>query len=84
MGTRYFRYLLLLGDAAGLTVTGELVAAAGVDCVAGLAAGCEPVEPAGRNPRLLGLFNICTARLLTIFASLIAVSSNAALRICLR
>ena len=86
----------LVGDAFGFTDTGELLAAgadaagdgavdAGDDCCAGLAAGCvpgcAPVEPAGRKPRLLGLFNMLLARLLVIFASFIAVSNNAALRI---
>lgn len=88
-GTGDYDYLVAAGDAAGLIDTGELlVAGVEFDCCAGLAAGldagCDPVEPAGRRPRLLGLFNMLVARLLMIFASLSAVSNNAALRICLR
>src|SRR5688572_6320686 len=82
-------YLVAAGDAAGFTVTGALVVDAGVevDCSAGLAAGLlagVAPEPAGRKPRLLGLFNMLVARLLTILASLSAVSNSAAFRICLR
>ena len=78
-------YAYFVGDAAGLTVTGELVADGAVGCdAAGLAAGCDPALPAGRKPRLLGLLNICDARLLRIFASFIAVSNNAVFRICFR
>src|SRR5215208_4525669 len=81
---------LYFGDAAGLTETGELVAAGLV--AAGLAAGCcvgagvEPVAAslAGRRPRLLGLLSMFVARLLMTFASFIATSNNAALRICFR
>src|SRR5262249_29426908 len=73
---------------AGFTVTGELVAAglvAAGGCV-GACVGCELVAPAaaGRSPRLPGLFSMLVARLFEIFASFMAVSSNAALRICLR
>ena len=64
---------LYLGDAAGLTVTGELVDAGPVvvdaaglaagDC-AGDCAGCDPVAfgEAGRKPRFPGLLSISAAR----------------------
>ena len=47
---------------------------------------CDGAVPAaaGRKPRLLGLFSMFAARWLTILASFIAVSNNAALRIDLR
>ena len=92
-GTNNTNYLVAAGEAAGFTDTGELLVPAGVEVDGGVAveaggvavdAGWDPAEPAGRKPRLLGLFSMFAARLLTIFASLIAVSSNAAFRICLR
>lgn len=85
-------FVAYFGEAAGLTLTGELVAVGLV--AAGLADGCcvgagddaEPVaaSPAGRSPRLLGLLSMLAARLLLIRASFIATSNKAALRICLR
>src|SRR2546426_758948 len=44
----------------------------------------EGSGPAGRKPRLLGLFKISLARLLTTLASDIATVSSAAFRICFR
>ena len=78
------------GDAAGFTATGEEVA---LDdgCVAaadgddtGCDAGAWAPGGAGRKPRLLGLLSMFAARLLTIFASFIAVSNKAAFKICFR
>jgi hypothetical protein len=68
-----------------------LAAAAGEDVVAGAVAGGfvvavlaagEATAPgaAGRSPRLLGLFSMVPARLLTIFASFMATSTRAAFR----
>ena len=58
-GTNLSGYLLLAGDEVGFTVTGALLAAGvEVDWAAGLAVGCGALEPAGRKPRLLGLFSI--------------------------
>ena len=63
-GRTITNYLVAAGDAAGFTDTGELAAAGvDVDCgvvpvAAGLAAGCDEFEPAGRRPRLFGLFSI--------------------------
>src|SRR5829696_782516 len=73
-----------LGDPAGFTVTGGLVAAgpAAGACV-GACVGALPAA-AGRNPRLPGLFSMFAARWLTILASFIADSNKAALRIALR
>ena len=72
--------LLAAGDAAGDAVAGAV--AAGV-VAAGLAPGTDEAD-AGLNPRFAGLLTIMFARLLTIFESFIAVSSNAAFRISLR
>jgi len=78
------------GDAAGFTPTGEEVALdAGCDAAAdgddnGRVAGAWAPGGAGRKPRLLGLLSIFAARLLTTFASFIAVSNKAAFKICFR
>ena len=72
---------MLAGDDAGFAVgeaLGPALAAAGVP------AGLFASVPAGRKPRLLGLFNIFAARLLTIFASDIATETRAEFRISLR
>ena len=78
---RYF------GEPTGFAPAGEAFA---VGEVAGAGApgldGGDPLAPgaAGRNPRVLGLLSMLAARLFVIFASFMATSSNAALRICLR
>ena len=79
MNLPYFGELLAWGLAAGLGASVGLEAPC---CVAAGAAGA-PGE-AGRNPRLPGLVNMFAARLLLIFASFIATSSKAALRISFR
>src|SRR5437660_11099944 len=50
----------------------------------GLLAGFDASVEAGRKPKLLGLFRILAARLLTTFASVSATSISAAFKISLR
>jgi hypothetical protein len=80
IGFNYFA-----GDEA---FAGEVLALAvgeGLEVVtAGLLAGFDGFDEAGRSPRLLGSLTIFAARLLTTLASEIATSTNAAFRISLR
>src|SRR5215472_10932327 len=79
------------GDVAGLTIAAGGFVAEAFGTAAGLDAGgfapvtgLAPCRAAGRKPRLLGLFSKSAARLLTIFASFIATSISAAVRMSLR
>jgi hypothetical protein len=74
--------LLACGLAAGLEA--GLAAVAGLATLSEVAVGFAAPGEAGRNPRLPGLLSMFAARLLTIFASFIAVSKRAAFKISLR
>jgi hypothetical protein len=80
VGFNYFA-----GDEAFAGDALALAAGDGLEVVAaGLLAGFDEFDEAGRRPRLLGLLRIFAARLFTIFASDKATSTNAAFRISLR
>ena len=87
LGRRKVTYFLV-GE-ADAELFGEALAAAAGDAAGIDAAGLAAVEPAvpgatGRSPRLLGLFSMSVASLLTIFDSYNESPSKAVFKSCWR